>query len=73
MRHIVDAVQVLVAVCVPEPAALSAHHVQRALVDERCVGTDVGAPLCQHSVIAHVPPLRMLRFEIDVDLAELHC
>ena len=56
--HVIDTVQVLVAIGVVEAAALAAHHVQRTLVYQRRVGADVLSPLGQHCVIVHVAPLR---------------
>lgn len=59
MCHIVDAVQIVIAVCVIQPTPLPSHNVQRPLVDQRCVGANVRFPLCHHCVILHVIALRM--------------
>ena len=54
VRHVVRAVQVLVAVRVVQVAALAAHEVQRAVVVQRHIGANDRAPLGQDLVVGQV-------------------
>ena len=71
VRHIVGAVQVLVAVGIVQEAALPAHDVQRPVVVQRRVGADDRAPLGQHLVVGQVAHLLRVqgRWQVSVPAA----